>query len=352
MGSRVVEGLDVKVCRVGGKPASGELRPGIRKRRLGLDGIAVGHESVVGGREVGRLGNQDLGDLEIGGTVAEARVNGLEPAGGGRDVAVGPQAHKGRLVVFLGQCYGDVVIGRSATELAGDRDQIVVGGVEIEDDAFKRLQVEVELQDLVELLVEINLETVDVLEVFLNGADSVDDLLDDVGRVVSEQFDSALVDKRQLRMGGTVLGDGRPERFLHPLERRIERDVLEVEQRVEVVAFEVERLRNDLREEVACRQISGRHRGVARLVVGAKEPADRAVADAGQGPLKFHRQIELVVALRIEVGGADRERREVLGVEPTTRGKHDPRLEIERSADDTDGQWADGEGEIKRIVVV
>ena len=97
------------------------------------------------------------------------------------DVAIGLEAdHRGG-VVFLRQGDGDVVVGGRAGKLRRDFHQPVVGGVEIENVAVKLLQIEIQTEGLVELLIEIDLEAIDVFEVFLDGLDAVDDRLNNVG---------------------------------------------------------------------------------------------------------------------------------------------------------------------------
>ena len=97
------------------------------------------------------------------------------------DVAIGLQADHRRGVVFLRQGDGDVVVGGRAGKLLRDLHQPVVGGVEIENDAVKLFQIEIQTEGLVELLIEIDLKAGNVCEVFLDDFDGVDDRLDNVG---------------------------------------------------------------------------------------------------------------------------------------------------------------------------
>ena len=177
----VEEGVDFRVGRCLVKPDISQ--PLHRRHECGIfcDHIAIGHEAGVGRcRILGRLRQGD-GDLRIGRQPAEARVHRLQMLLRSSDVAIGLQADHRRGVVFLRQGDGDVVVGGRAGKLLRDLHQPVVGGVEIENDAVKLLQIEIQTEGLVELLIEIDLKAVNVFEVFLDDFDGVDDRLDNVG---------------------------------------------------------------------------------------------------------------------------------------------------------------------------
>ena len=288
---------------------------------------------------------QRRGDGGIVGRRAQAERR--KPGGSRGNVAVGAQRGQAGSVLLARQRQRHRVVARAAMQAGRHRRQLVVGRVEMVERQAKA-------QHPVQFLVQVDLETVDVVQAASNRVQRADDLFDHVV-AVAQQLEHALVQERQLDPGRAVVVDCRLKGRDDAVDGLVERDVGQVLQRAEAVAVEIHRQR-DHREELGGAQCAHAHARSAVAVKAAVDASDFA-AQAGQRAAQHDRQVDLVAAARIQMRQAELERGIVertvfLEQRGALRLQFEAGMEIDGAVFDADADRPDGERQVDRGGVV